>query len=179
MPNSMVILISTGRPWRSLELASLHMRNRINGDPGILAEYMDTTWAPPWTTTDATKFISQKQKARELLTLLSFFLQKRQCHIDLQRIWPTLQTHPLQRRTVTLAQRNSKHCANYQRFLRGPSVRSFTTCTPSGANLLTIQEYCSTVPYPRGSPPPRACKSRLSQQLQASLHTLPVIHIKG
>jgi hypothetical protein len=55
----MVILISTGSPWRPLELASLHMINRINGHPGILTKYMDPTLAPPWTTTDVTKFISQ------------------------------------------------------------------------------------------------------------------------
>jgi hypothetical protein len=35
-------------------------------------ESMDTTWAQPWTTTDVTKLMSQKQKARALLTILSF-----------------------------------------------------------------------------------------------------------
>jgi hypothetical protein len=39
MPNSMSILISTGCLWRPLALASLHMRNWINGHPGILMEH--------------------------------------------------------------------------------------------------------------------------------------------
>jgi hypothetical protein len=99
---------------------------------------MNTTWAPPWTTTDVTKFISHK-KPRALLTLLIFSLQKWQCHINLQRIWPALQPwncpmpfkiQPPQRRSVTLAQRNFKHCANYQIFFSGPSIRNCTTCTP-------------------------------------------------
>jgi hypothetical protein len=54
MPNSMAILISTGRIWLPLELATLYTRNRINEHPGILTESMDTTWGPPWTTTDMT-----------------------------------------------------------------------------------------------------------------------------
>jgi hypothetical protein len=57
----MVILISTGRPWLPLELASLHMINWINEHPGILIESMDTTWGPPWTTIYVTKLISLKQ----------------------------------------------------------------------------------------------------------------------
>jgi hypothetical protein len=60
----MVILISTGRPWLPLELASLHMRNRINEHPGIFMESMDNMWAPHWTTIDFTKFISQKKGTR-------------------------------------------------------------------------------------------------------------------
>jgi hypothetical protein len=122
---------------------------------------MDNTRSPPWTTTDVTKFMSQKQKARVLLTLLSFPLQKRQCHIHLQRIWPALQlwncpmpfkTQLLQRRSVTLAQRNSKHCTNYQRFYQRPFRPKLHNMHPSGSNLLKIQEYCPTCPYPIGSP---------------------------
>jgi hypothetical protein len=129
MPTSIIILISTGRHWLPLELAPLHMRNRINEHHGTLMESMDTTWSPPCTTTDVNKFISQKQKARALLTLLSFSRKKCPCHIHLQKIWPALQlwncpipfkTHPLQRHLFTLEQRNFKHCANYQRFSQRP-----------------------------------------------------------
>jgi hypothetical protein len=72
----MVILISTGRPWLPLELASLHTRNRINEHPGILMESMDTTRAPHWTTTDVTKFISQKTKGTRIVDTVQFFPSK-------------------------------------------------------------------------------------------------------
>jgi hypothetical protein len=80
--------------------------------------------------------MSQKQKGRALLTLLSSSPPNYQCHTHLQKILPALQRwkspmhfkiQPLQRRLVTLEQRNFKHCANYQIFF----LRHFRLAQPN------------------------------------------------
>jgi hypothetical protein len=134
-------------------------------------ESMDTTWAPLWTTTDVTKFMSQKQKARAFLTLLSFSCQNCPCHIHLQKIWPAFQpwnfpmpckTQPLQRRLVTLVQHNFKHCANYQTF----SQRHFHLGPHNMHPQWRKTPHDSGALFHRAISPKQtaACESRLYQQ---------------
>jgi hypothetical protein len=90
--------------------------------------------------------------------------QKYLCHIHLQKIWPALQplncpmpfkTQPLQRRLVTLAKRNFKHCANYHRFSQRPFRLEMHTIHPQWRKIPHNSGALSHRATAHMHPPPR------------------------
>jgi hypothetical protein len=53
---------------------------------------------------------------------------------------------PLQLLSVTLGLHNSRHCANFEIFLSGPSTKNNTACTYNVASLITVQEHSPSCP---------------------------------
>jgi hypothetical protein len=88
-----------------------------------------------------------------------------------------LQTHPLQRCSVTLEQRNSKECTNYQIFSQRPFRPELHNMHPQWLRPPNNSGLLSHLSIAQRYPP--ACKSLLYHKLQAILHALSGIHLRG
>jgi hypothetical protein len=113
---------------------------------------MDNTWAPNWITTDVTKFISQKRKARELLTLLSFPFKNGNAtyifkgygqHCSLGTVQCPSKTIPCGAFQSHWNSETPSTAPTIRDFLSGPSIRNCTPCTPVAQ---TSSQLRSTVP---------------------------------
>jgi hypothetical protein len=147
---------------------------------------MDTTWAPHWTTTDVTKFISQKTKVTRIVDTVEFFSSKMSIpHTsskDLASIADLELSNALQKPYPAAP---FSHIGTAQLQALRQLSEIFSAVLKSGtahhAPLVAqhSSQFRSTVPLGPIPQEPPACESRLSQQLQTSLHNLPNIDLRG